>query len=44
VGIYGMNFENMPELKNPNGYFIVLGVLFVIVMGMIYYFKRRNWF
>ena len=44
VGVYGMNFENIPELKNPNGYFITLGVMFVIVLGMIYYFKRKKWF
>lgn len=44
VGVYGMNFENIPELKNPNGYFITLGVMFFIVLGMIYYFKRKKWF
>lgn len=44
VGIYGMNFENMPELKSQNGYFFVLGSMFLLVLGMIYYFKRRRWF
>ena len=44
VGIYGMNFENIPELKAPNGYFITLGVMFILVLGMIYYFKRKKWF
>ena len=44
VGVYGMNFENMPELKNPNGYFIVIGAMFTIVIGMVFYFKKRNWF
>lgn len=44
VGIYGMNFDYMPELKNSNGYFIVLGAMFFIVIGMVYYFKRRKWF
>jgi len=44
VGVYGMNFENMPELKTQNGYFIVLGIMFVMTLGMIYYFKRRRWF
>jgi magnesium transporter len=44
VGVYGMNFENIPELKNPNGYFITLGVMLVLVLGMIFYFKRKNWF
>ena len=44
VGVYGMNFEHMPELAHPNGYFIVLGVMFVLVLGMIFYFRRKNWF
>lgn len=44
VGVYGMNFENMPELQMKNGYFMVLGLMFLIVLGMIYYFKKRRWF
>lgn len=44
VGIYGMNFDNMPELRSENGYFIVLGVMFLTVVGMVYYFKRKKWF
>ncbi|AWA30600.1 magnesium and cobalt transport protein CorA [Flavobacterium magnum] len=44
VGVYGMNFENMPELKTKNGYFIVLGVMFVTVVFMVYYFRRKKWF
>jgi magnesium transporter len=44
VGIYGMNFDHMPELRYENGYYIVVGGMVLIVMGMIYYFKRRRWF
>jgi magnesium transporter len=44
VGVYGMNFDNMPELRNPNGYFIVLGVMALLVVLMVYYFKKRKWF
>lgn len=44
VGVYGMNFDNIPELRHPNGYFVVLGVMFWIVLAMIYYFKKRRWF
>lgn len=44
VGVYGMNFNNMPELRYEFGYHIVMGVMFLIVLGMIYYFKRRRWF
>lgn len=44
VGVYGMNFKYMPELEYENGYYTVIGVMFLIVLGMLYYFKRRNWF
>ncbi|WP_348797244.1 magnesium/cobalt transporter CorA [Flavobacterium adhaerens] len=44
VGVYGMNFENMPELRMINGYFIVIGIMFLIVIGMVIYFKKRRWF
>lgn len=44
AGVYGMNFENMPEIKTQNGYFITLGAMFLILVLMLYYFKRKNWF
>jgi magnesium transporter len=44
AGIYGMNFEYMPELKHPSGYFIILGVMLVLVIGPLIYFKKKNWF
>ncbi|CAD0009369.1 magnesium/cobalt transporter CorA [Flavobacterium chungangense] len=44
VGVYGMNFENMPELKTENGYFIVIGTMFLLVIALIIYFKKRRWF
>ena len=43
AGIYGMNFEYMPELEYRNGYFIVWGVMIFIFVGMIIYFKRKDW-
>lgn len=43
AGIYGMNFENMPELHSRNGYFMVLGAMGVMAAGMLYYFRRRGW-
>jgi magnesium transporter len=39
-----MNFDNMPELREPNGYFGVLLFMLVLVIGMILYFKKRRWF
>jgi magnesium transporter len=44
AGVYGMNFEHMPELRYENGYYIVVGIMFLIVIGMLYYFKRQRWF
>ena len=43
AGIYGMNFENIPELKFQYGYFVLWGVMVVVFLGMLYYFKRREW-
>lgn len=43
AGIYGMNFENMPELQAKNGYFAVWGVMITIFIGMVVYFKRKHW-
>lgn len=42
-GIYGMNFEYMPELKWPLGYFAVLGLMAVLVAGMLAAFRKRKW-
>lgn len=44
VGVYGMNFENMPELHMPNGYFIIWGVMILIAATMLLYFKWKKWF
>jgi len=43
AGIYGMNFEYMPELRSRNGYFVVSGVMVSVAVGMAVYFKRRGW-
>lgn len=43
AGIYGMNFEYMPELTMRNGYFYALGAMGVVFIGMLVYFKRKNW-
>lgn len=43
VGIYGMNFENMPELKWQYGYFIVLGVMLLLGVLMYIWFKKKGW-
>ena len=43
AGIYGMNFQYMPELGMHWGYFITLGVMFGIFVGMVIWFKRRKY-
>ena len=43
AGIYGMNFEYMPELKLKYGYFILWGLMFVVLALMIWYFRRKKW-
>ena len=44
AGIYGMNFENIPELKLKYGYFILLGIMVLITFVSVWYFKRKKWF
>lgn len=43
AGIYGMNFEHMPELKTAYGYFVVLGVISLICILLYARFKRLRW-
>lgn len=44
AGIYGMNFEYMPELTWQYGYFFVIGMMTTIGFGMFYFFYRKGWF
>lgn len=43
AGIYGMNFDNMPELKSENGYWLTLGGMAIITLVLLIYFRRRGW-
>ncbi len=43
AGIYGMNFEHMPELKWRYGYFLIWGFMIVVGVGMVVFFKRKKW-
>jgi magnesium transporter len=43
AGLYGMNFENMPELKWPWGYPALLGVMVALAATMFWTFRRRGW-
>lgn len=44
AGIYGMNFEYMPELHWKYGYAATWAAMLLIFSGMVYYFKKNNWF
>lgn len=43
VGVYGMNFDNMPELHWKNGYFYLWGFMVFIALALIWFFRRRRW-
>lgn len=43
AGLYGMNFDNMPELHQPNGYFILVGAMAAITVALMTIFKRKKW-
>ena len=43
VGVYGMNFKNMPELETKNGYYITWGVMILISLLLLWYFFRKGW-
>jgi magnesium transporter len=43
VGVYGMNFDNMPELHSRYGYFVIMGVMVVVALGMLTFFWKRGW-
>lgn len=43
AGIYGMNFDRMPELHSPMAYPILLGVMVVITAAMVLYFRSKGW-
>lgn len=43
VGVYGMNFEHMPELKWPWGYYLIWLIMVIVGGGMVLFFKRKKW-
>ncbi len=43
TGIYGMNFKFMPEIGWKYGYLFVWGLMVIIIIGMLMFFKRRKW-
>ncbi|HRW33624.1 MAG TPA: magnesium/cobalt transporter CorA [Thermotogota bacterium] len=43
VGLYGMNFEYMPELSLKFGYFFLIGVMIIITLSMFLWFRKKGW-
>ncbi|MXS72995.1 magnesium transporter CorA [Flavobacteriaceae bacterium W22] len=43
AGLYGMNFDNMPELHTKYGYFITIGIMVTIVIITFIYARRKQW-
>ena len=43
VGVYGMNFDHMPELHWRWGYFGVWGLMMATTVGMVIYFRKKRW-
>jgi magnesium transporter len=43
AGVYGMNFEHMPELRQPYGYGACLFLMILIAAGQLWFFKRKGW-
>lgn len=43
AGVYGMNFENMPELKNPQGYHLTLGAMLTVAALIVVWFAHKGW-
>ena len=43
AGFYGMNFANMPELQWRYGYFVIWGVMALVALLLVGFFKKRRW-
>jgi magnesium transporter len=43
AGVYGMNFKYMPELEWSWGYFALWGVMLLVAVAMLIFFRRKKW-
>ena len=44
VGIWGMNFQFMPELGWKFGYFYAWGLMFIVAIALVIYLRRKKWY
>jgi Mg2+ and Co2+ transporter CorA len=43
TGFFGMNFDALPGLHSPTGFWLAVLVMLSVVLGLLYFFKRRRW-
>jgi magnesium transporter len=43
AGVYGMNFDFMPELRWKYSYFVVMGIMLLSALAMLMWFRRKKW-
>ncbi|MCY1545125.1 Cobalt/magnesium transport protein CorA [compost metagenome] len=43
-GIFGMNFERIPMLHNQFGFYLTIVLMMAVSVGMLVYFKKKDWF
>lgn len=43
AGVFGMNYEIIPSLKHPNGFWLAVALMIVSSLGFLFFFKRRKW-
>lgn len=43
ASIFGMNIERMPFVFHPQAFWIIMGLMFIIILGMLAYFKKKEW-
>lgn len=43
AGVYGMNFQYMPELEWRYGYFVIWAIMMAVAISLLYYFRRKHW-
>jgi magnesium transporter len=43
TGVYGMNFDVLPGKTNPLGFWELCGIMLILVISLLYYFRRRKW-
>ena len=44
VGVYGTNFNNIPETKLEYGYFLMWAIIILVTILMLFFFKKKKWF